>query len=100
PVVPPTIHQSSEAESHHPDSSHPSIEMVEKTESMQRIPEGKTIPEAPVDNDNFSDLSSELSAGVVDRGEAVRTPSGPRFVDSPEVTISGPVGSSHPTTHP
>ncbi|KAK2858409.1 hypothetical protein FQN49_004765, partial [Arthroderma sp. PD_2] len=43
--------------------SHPSIEVVEKTESMNRIAQGATVP-APVHediDDNVSELSSELS---------------------------------------
>lgn len=92
----PAYSQDGEVENAEPESSHPSIEMVEETESLKRIPQGQTFP----DDDHFSDLSSELSADVIDRDEAVRTPSGPRFADSPEVTVSGPVGSSHPPTHP
>ncbi|KAF3491189.1 low temperature essential 1 [Arthroderma uncinatum] len=43
--------------------SHPSIELIEKTESMDRIAQGATAP-SPVDenmDDNVSELSSELS---------------------------------------
>ena len=80
-------------------STESSIEMVEKTESLKRIAQGQTLPDSSVDKeDNFSDLSSELSTDH--RNKSVRTPSGPRFAESPEVTVSGPLGSTHPSAHP
>jgi hypothetical protein len=61
-------------------SPHPSIELVEKTESMGRIPQGGTFPDpqpAPADDsflldedDNLTDLSSEMSVDLIDHSEA------------------------------
>ncbi|KAL2854923.1 hypothetical protein BJY01DRAFT_18229 [Aspergillus pseudoustus] len=56
-------------------SSHPSIDMVKKTESMQRIPRGSTLPVPNPMNtrtrtSRLSGLSSELSVDVIDPNEA------------------------------
>jgi RasGEF domain/RasGEF N-terminal motif len=69
-------------------SPHPSIELVEKTESMGRIPQGGTFPDpqpdpqpdpgaAPADgsflldeDDDLTDLSSEMSMDVIEHSEA------------------------------
>ncbi|KAK2768191.1 Guanine nucleotide exchange factor lte1 [Arachnomyces sp. PD_36] len=100
-MSPPLFARDAGVDNSQPESSHPSIEMVEETESLKRIPQGQTLPDSSVgDGDNYSDLSSELSAEVIDRDEAVRTPSGPRFTTSPGVTVSDPVGSTQPPTLP
>jgi hypothetical protein len=60
------------------DSQHPSYDFVKKTDSIDRIQQGATVPTTEpergslehsfldVDSDNGSDLSSELSAEVLD----------------------------------
>lgn len=59
-------------------SSRSSIEMVEETESMKKIPHGLTFPPKSSTNDSFlldedeelSDLSSEMSMDIIDRFES------------------------------
>ncbi|KAL3456359.1 hypothetical protein BJX64DRAFT_46139 [Aspergillus heterothallicus] len=62
------------AEASDVESSHPSIDMVKKTESMQRIPRGSTLPVPnPIRRprtSRLSGLSSELSVDVIDPNEA------------------------------
>ncbi|PTU21311.1 hypothetical protein P175DRAFT_0179900 [Aspergillus ochraceoroseus IBT 24754] len=57
-------------------SSHPSIDMVKKTESLKRIPTGSTLPVYnPVDfkarRSRLSGLSSEISSDLIETREAV-----------------------------
>ncbi|KAK1761064.1 guanine nucleotide exchange factor LTE1 [Echria macrotheca] len=64
------------------DSEHPSYDFVNKTDSMERIEPGSTVPaDGPprasgeqsfldVESDDDTDLSSELSAELVDKDEA------------------------------
>ena len=86
-------------------SPHPSIELVEKTESMGRIPQGSTLPDVrPLtangsflldEDDNLTDLSSEMSVDVIEHSE-VQAP----VVSSP-AAAPGNVTSGHPLpTHP
>ncbi|KAL3482362.1 hypothetical protein BJX99DRAFT_216894 [Aspergillus californicus] len=56
-------------------SSHPSIDMVKKTESMNRIPRGLTLPvpnpsRSKARASRLSGLSSELSIDLIDEREA------------------------------
>lgn len=61
--------------------SHPSIEVVEKTQSMRQIPRGSTLPKMPTPKsaahdhnedgaDGISEISSEISIDVIDGTEA------------------------------
>ncbi|KAI0381634.1 ras GEF [Hypomontagnella monticulosa] len=75
-------------------SLHPSYEFVQKTESMNRIKPGATMPDDPtfldVDSDNDSALSSEISGDVPDTEDYIfgepRSPKRP----SPIKTGSSP----------
>ncbi|KAH0557045.1 hypothetical protein GP486_005166 [Trichoglossum hirsutum] len=89
-------------------SSHPSIEYVEKTESMVRIHQNPTVPiNSPShesflfdDSDKASDLSSELSIEVISPEEAQKQ--SPLISPPPgsgEV-ISGMPLPYHPLRHP
>jgi len=90
-------------------SPHPSIELVEKTESMGRIPQGGTFPDpqsdpgaAPEDgsflldeDDDLTDLSSEMSMDVIEHSEAQN-----HVVFSPSATV-GMTNLDHELlTHP
>jgi RasGEF domain/RasGEF N-terminal motif len=90
-------------------SSHPSIELIEKTDSVGRIPKGSTIPHPPApstdgsflldEDDNLTDLSSEMSVDVIDHSE-VNAPIVSSLV-APECTeISGHALPTHPLAHP
>jgi RasGEF domain/RasGEF N-terminal motif len=90
----------------HSPSSHPSIEVVEKTDSIGRIPQGSTLPDAqpPIADDSFlldeddklTDLSSELSVDVIDHSEAR-----PRVISPiPGPATSGHELPIHPLAHP
>ena len=66
------------AESARPEPSHPSIEVVGKTQSMTQIPRGSTFPTPtqtvadPVDDtadEDISEISSEISVDVIDGAE-------------------------------
>jgi RasGEF domain/RasGEF N-terminal motif len=98
-------------------SPHPSIELVEKTDSMGRIPQGGTFPDPQTDpqtgpgatpadgsflldeDDDLTDLSSEMSMDMIDHSEAERP-----VISSP----SAPGGTTnldhelltHPLAHP
>ncbi|PGH03743.1 hypothetical protein GX51_03887 [Blastomyces parvus] len=97
------------------ESSHPSIDMVEETESLKRIPQGSTAPRPPTlsssihkpndgnyqgddDNGYGSELSSEIS--VIDRDEAVDRYYGTGKIPSMDATLPGLGVLSHPLTHP
>ncbi|ODH13941.1 hypothetical protein ACO22_06776 [Paracoccidioides brasiliensis] len=96
-----------------PQSSHPSIDMVEETESMKRIPRGSTIPrphtleangndcvDCDEDNDNgyCSELSSEIS--VIDKDEVVDKQYGLGVTSARNMEIPSLGVLSHPLTHP
>lgn len=78
-------------------SSLSSIEVVEETESMKKIPKGSTLPEKSPTNDSFlldedeelSDLSSEMSDDFIDQLES------PVLIHSEHGNIS-----THPLAHP
>ncbi|RAH64173.1 mitotic regulator LTE1 [Aspergillus aculeatinus CBS 121060] len=57
------------------DSSHSSLDIVKKTESLNRIPRGSTLPTVPHESrkqfGRLSGLSSEISVDLVDTREAV-----------------------------
>ncbi|KAJ4306730.1 Guanine nucleotide exchange factor lte1 [Collariella sp. IMI 366227] len=69
------------------DSAHPSYDFVRKTESMERIQHGATVPTTDptrgsleqsfldVDSDNESELSSELSSEILERESGEPSPS-------------------------
>ncbi|KAL2375488.1 hypothetical protein RJ035_001369 [Blastomyces gilchristii] len=97
------------------ESSHPSIDMVEETESLKRIPQGSTAPRPPTlssslhkpndDNDKGDDdhgygseLSSEIS--VIDKDEAVDRYYGTGTITGMDAALPGLGVISHPLTHP
>ncbi|KAL4870980.1 hypothetical protein BDV12DRAFT_184093 [Aspergillus spectabilis] len=81
------------------DSSHPSIDMVKKTESMNRISRGLTLPvphhKARVTC--LSGLSSELSVDVIDSQEAAETR---LSFDTRSLNESSVGIPPHPLAHP
>lgn len=81
------------------ESSHPSIDMVKKTESMKRIPRGSTLPLPRHKGrlSRLSGLSSELSADVIDSKEAAeaRLSFDTRSLNESSATIP-----PHPLAHP
>ncbi len=89
-------------------SSHPSIELVEKTDSMGRIPQGSTLPDPPPstvddsflldEDDDLTDLSSEMSMDVIDDSEA-NTPV-VSVIAAPGTATSGHELPIHPLAHP
>ncbi|KAL4879692.1 hypothetical protein BJY04DRAFT_208592 [Aspergillus karnatakaensis] len=80
---------------HH--SSHSSIDMVKKTESMKRIPRGLTLPIPHKRVSRLSGLSSELSVDVIDPQEAAeaRLSFDTRSLNESSVGIP-----PHPLAHP
>ncbi|KXG46959.1 Guanine-nucleotide dissociation stimulator CDC25 [Penicillium griseofulvum] len=84
-------------------SSHPSIQIVHKTDSMRRIPRGATIPTTTthiagqVTPKRFSALSSEMSLDLIDRHEAMdaRISTDARSLNSSTVEIA-----PHPLAQP
>ena len=90
-----------------PPSSHPSIEIVDETESMKKIPAAGSMPDRSPTAESFlldedqdlSDLSSELSVDVIDPTEASPRAYLPLAVQS-GAAISGNNASTHPLTHP
>ncbi|KAL1961595.1 hypothetical protein VTN77DRAFT_1421 [Rasamsonia byssochlamydoides] len=86
-----------------PESSHPSIQIVDETESLRRIPPGSTIPaSADFENrDRLSDLSSELSVDVIEKDEAFEDLSSRRTSrESRSLRISSLDIPPHPLAHP
>ncbi|PGH06701.1 hypothetical protein AJ80_08118 [Polytolypa hystricis UAMH7299] len=93
------------------ESSHPSIDIVEKTESLKRIPQGSTLPMPPTrhslseqDTVNQSDeydseLSSEISVDVINRDEVVDKPEGDVHVGR-SMSFSNLGILNNPLTHP
>jgi RasGEF domain/RasGEF N-terminal motif len=89
-------------------SSHPSMEYVEKTESMWRIHHDSIAPVNPGshqsflfdDSDGISDLSSELSIEVISHEEAVKqSPSARSPLGSRPIVLEGSL-PFHPLRHP
>ncbi|KLJ07538.1 hypothetical protein EMPG_16991 [Blastomyces silverae] len=97
------------------ESSHPSIDMVEETESLKRIPQGSTAPRPPTlssslhkpnddndkrddDNGYGSELSSEIS--VIDKDEAFDRNYGTSTIPGMDAALPGLGVISHPLTHP
>ncbi|KAL4931201.1 mitotic regulator LTE1 [Aspergillus undulatus] len=80
-------------------SSHPSIDLVRKTESMKRIPRGSTlpVPHKRTRASRLSGLSSELSVDVIDAKEAAeaRLSFDTRSLNESSTTIP-----PHPLAHP
>lgn len=89
------------------DSSHASIEMVEETDSMKRIPRGSVLPEKVSQNtsflldgdDHLSDLSSEISVDIIDPAEVQPRALSP-LVAPPGTALSGLQVPTHPLAHP
>ena len=81
------------------ESSHPSIEVIDETESMKRIPKGSTLPEKSPTNESFlldeneelSDLSSELSDDDFEDADNIA-----RSISS----VMAPGVPLHPLAHP
>lgn len=90
-------------------SSHPSIEVVEKTDSMNRIPQGSTLPNPrpPTsagsflldEDDNLTDLSSELSGDATEHLEPEH-PVVANVFPAPENSTPGHDLPLHPLAHP
>ncbi|KAJ5594767.1 uncharacterized protein N7459_000975 [Penicillium hispanicum] len=84
-------------------SSHPSIQIVQETDSIRRIPRGSTVPESAMHEAGqdtprrLSALSSEMSVDMIDSREAVggRISTDTRSLASSTVQIP-----SHPLAHP
>ncbi|KAJ5155740.1 hypothetical protein N7492_008543 [Penicillium capsulatum] len=84
-------------------SSHPSIQIVQETESIRRIPRGATVPE-PVRQDtgeptqrHLSAPISDLSVDVIDAREAM---DGRASMDTRSFTSSTVDIPPHPLAHP
>lgn len=84
-------------------SSHPSIQIIQKTDSIQRIPRGSTVPELGWGSagqntpKRRSALSSELSADMIDSREVM----GDRLsTDTRSLTGSTVDIPPHPLAHP
>ncbi|KAJ9219162.1 hypothetical protein DTO280E4_4338 [Paecilomyces variotii] len=104
-----TAHKQSSSDTrqdtHEPESSHPSIDVVEETESLRRIPRGSTIPSSPAavyvkEEDCLSELSSEISVDIIDPEEAVEKPHRLPSTGSHGQTISALEIPPHPLAHP
>jgi hypothetical protein len=97
---------------HERDSSLLSIQIVEKTDSIRRIPQGSSLPRTPdiekfdSGDDDFSELSSELSVDVIDKREAVEaansstSSTSSAMRESRSLPISALDIPSHPLAHP
>ncbi|KAL4921883.1 hypothetical protein BDW62DRAFT_98156 [Aspergillus aurantiobrunneus] len=81
------------------ESSHPSIDMVKKTESMKRIPRGLTlpVPRHKARTSRLSGLSSELSVDVIDPKEAAKAR---LSFDTRSLNESSATIPPHPLAHP
>ncbi|KAL9110107.1 MAG: hypothetical protein Q9227_005301 [Pyrenula ochraceoflavens] len=103
----PLFSRSNTAETEKPDapSSHPSIEVVDETESMKKIPKGSTMPERSPTNESFlldeneelSDLSSELSMDDMRDSDSFSRSVSPI---NPGTSVFGIGIPSHPLAHP
>ncbi|KAL2834971.1 hypothetical protein BDW59DRAFT_1840 [Aspergillus cavernicola] len=83
-------------------SSHPSIDMVNKTESMNRIPRGLTLPvpnsiKSKSRASRLSGLSSELSIDLIDAKEAAEAR---LSFDTQSLSESSLKIPPHPLAHP
>ncbi|KAL4957278.1 hypothetical protein BDW69DRAFT_40363 [Aspergillus filifer] len=80
-------------------SSHPSIDVVRKTESMTRIPRGLTlpVPRHRQRGSRLSGLSSELSMDLIDPDEAEETR---LSFDTRSLNESSATIPPHPLAHP
>ena len=107
PALPRPLFSRNNTENHieSPESSHPSIDMVEETESMKRIEQGSAMPDSQDhsflldEEDRLSDLSSELSIDVIDYSEIQPRAISP-LIAPPGTAVSGIQIPSHPLTHP
>jgi RasGEF domain/RasGEF N-terminal motif len=89
--------------------SHRSIEVIEKTESMGRIPKGSSLPDTQLsttsdsflldEDDNLTDLSSELSVDVIDQSD-VKTPTVSPTIPPPGSMATTHAIPIHPLAHP
>lgn len=84
-------------------SSHPSIQIIQKTDSLRRIPRGSTNPDSAylsVGQETprrLSALSSELSVDMIDPREAMQ---GRTSTDTQSLTASTLDIPPHPLAHP
>lgn len=84
-------------------SSHPSIQIIQKTESLRRIPRGSTNPNSAylsagqVTPRRLSALSSELSVDMIDPREAMQSRTS---ADTGNLTASTLDIPPHPLAHP
>ncbi|OKO98988.1 Guanine nucleotide exchange factor LTE1 [Penicillium subrubescens] len=84
-------------------SSHPSIQIIQKTESIQRIPRGSTVPELGSGSvgqntpKRRSALSSEVSVDLIDSREVM---DGRLSTDTRSLTASTVDIAPHPLAHP
>jgi len=90
------------------DSSDPSIDYVEETDSIRKIAGTSTFAQRSPTTDSFlldedenlSDLSSEISMEVIDREETTDRYYKPALQFSPDSLVSGTGMLSHPLRHP
>ncbi|KAI9876293.1 MAG: Guanine nucleotide exchange factor lte1 [Pleopsidium flavum] len=91
-----------------PDSSDPSIDYVEETDSIRKITQNAPFAQRSPTTDSFlldedeylSDLSSEISMEVIDREETMDRYFKPALQFSPNSLASGTGTFSHPLRHP
>lgn len=84
-------------------SSHPSIQIIQKTDSLRQIPRGSTNPESTHLNTGqdtprrLSALSSEISVDMIDSCEAIEGRVSADTLSLPTSTLNIP---PHPLAHP
>lgn len=81
------------------ESSHPSIDVVKKTDSVEGVPPGSTIPTPKASRnmpESFSGMSSDMSVDVIDRHEAMERQS----MDTNSLGESMFGIPPHPLAHP
>ncbi|KAL1998869.1 hypothetical protein VTN02DRAFT_5453 [Thermoascus thermophilus] len=86
-----------------PESAHSSIDVVEETDSLRRIPPGLTVPvpQTRYTKDHISELASELSVDVVDPEEAKEDHTRSLSTDPQSLSISAALEMPpHPLAHP
>ncbi|OJD15469.1 hypothetical protein AJ78_04264 [Emergomyces pasteurianus Ep9510] len=109
PVPQPLFSPNDEPATDKLESSHPSIDMVEETESLKRIRQGSRPPTLPSssrkpnyedvgDDDYGSELSSEIS--VIEKDEEVDRHYGRSATTDVNASFPGLGVLSHPLTHP
>ncbi|KAF2455233.1 hypothetical protein BDY21DRAFT_350215 [Lineolata rhizophorae] len=88
-------------------SPNSSLEYVEETESMKRIPKGSTMPKSPMNGSflleedrDLSDLSSDLSSEVLDDSETASHGVRSFFDDEPANVDDQHEVFTHPLRHP